>query len=98
MKIKQVTRRVACLIANTEREFLYLWKVDLDLPARVVAITPTLTATAAVAARAASRTMRLVAITTIYRTVFTWNKWNRGQSPTVSTSRFIMLDIARTRR
>ena len=50
MKIKQVTRRVACLIANTEREFLYFWKVDLDLPARVVAITPTLTATAAVAA------------------------------------------------
>ncbi len=50
MKIKQVTRRVACLIANTEREFLYLWKADLDLPARVVAITPTLTATAAVAA------------------------------------------------
>ncbi len=39
--------------------------------------------------------MQLVTITTVYRTVLTWNEWDRGKSATVSTRRFIMFDMAR---
>lgn len=76
----------------------YYLKVVVDLPARAGAITPTLATTAAIAVGTADRTMRLVTITTVYRAVLTWNEWDRGRSSTVSTCRFKMFDIARTRR